>query len=255
VKTPRLLKFRRVMIGYRRFPFLNALFSFFQRKSHAMDKEEVKIIFYVEASVGLAKSSVFLSTAEEDLIRGDLVSAAISGYYSIFHLTLALMWLFADELPKTVLDRLMEIRKKGNELPSSEVTHTNAQRFLCDGQLKLSNKKELCFLFRKTQDLREFANYGPRVTWKDGHPFIGPCHFSIDQVKELVPKLRPAFISTVKLATPATAIDGDLGKIVLRQATALLTHKQFPFSTWSSEKIQKEALTLLSTLYDESLTD
>ena len=212
-----------------------------------MGMDQTRMRFYLEASVGLAKASVFLATAEDNLSRGDFLSA----YYSVFHLAQALMWLFVDQLPDKSLTKFTDIRIKGGGLPSAEVKHADVEKFLCDGQLKLSNTKSLCSLFRDAQELREFANYGPRVTWSGTQPIVGPCHLSTTRVESVVARLRPEFISTMKLASPETAMKGILGRIVLHQAIELLKDAKSPFSAWSSGKAYKEAVDLLEILYKE----
>jgi len=218
-----------------------------------MDTEQSKTRFYVEAAVGIAKSSMFLTTAEDQVVRGEFMSATISAYYAIFHLSLALMWLFADQLPEKIMSIISDLRDKGNELPSSNITHSSVEKFLCDGQLKLSNTKVLCKLFRRAQELREFGNYGPRVTWSGKNPVVGPCHLSIGDVKALVNEIRPAFIETMRIAGPKTALDGTLGRIVLDQSIEIMTRPAFPFLNWTTPQIYKEALDLLKTVHTELL--
>lgn len=218
-----------------------------------MDAELAKTRFYVEASVGIAKSSVFLTTSEDEVKRGEFMSATISAYYSIFHLSLAVMWLFADQLPQSVLTKVTELRDEGNELPSADLTHRSVEKFLCDGQLRLSNTTILCKLFRRAQELREFGNYGPRVTWSGNTPIVGPCNISISDVKNLVSELRTAFSETIKIAAPQTGFDGTLAPIVLHQSLDLMKRPEFPFINWVSPQVHKEALELLQKVYDEIL--
>lgn len=216
-----------------------------------MDLELTRTRFYVEAAVGIAKSSVFLTSSEDEVRRGEFMSATISAYYSIFHLSLALVWLFADQLPTKVISFLSDLRDRGSELPSADITHSTIQKFLCDGQLRLSNTKLLCKLFHRAQELREFGNYGPRVTWSGDTPIVGPCHLTINDVKALVNDIRPAFSETIRIAAPETGLDGKLVPIVLDRSIDIMKRSEFPFLNWTSPQVHKKALELLQKVYDE----
>ena len=215
------------------------------------DKWQITSQFFFEAAVATAKSSVFILTAEDEAQRGEFLPAAISTYYSLFHLSLGMMWMFADQLPRNILDKLTEVRKKGDALPSSAISHKMVERFLCEDQLKLSNAKSLGALFRRAQELRNFANYGPRVTFTGKQPFIGPCDLSTEDVQKLVNQIKLEFTNTLRLACPETALDGTLGRSVIDQAIDLLNRSEFPFMNWSSKTVHEQALRLLSDLRDE----
>ena len=218
-----------------------------------MDSEIESTRYYAEAAVGIAKSSVFLNISEDEVKRNEIISASISAYYSIFHLSLALIWLFTDSLPENLKLKVSDLRDKGNELPSSDITHRRIEEFLCKKQLKLSNTTSLCKLFRRAQELRVFCNYGPRVTWPKDNPIVGPCNISIDDVKTLVSEIRPVFIETLKIAAPETGAQGDIACIALHQSIDIIRRPGFPFIGWTSSQVHEGALAILQNIYKEVL--
>jgi uncharacterized protein (UPF0332 family) len=203
--------------------------------------------FWVEAQVSIAKSTVFLATAEKELEAGDLMPASVSAYYSLFHLSLALMWLLPESMPPSRHRDLIEIRDTGNELPNKLTSHKQAEAFLCAGQVDLPVPK-LRPLYQRALKLREFASYGPRVTYDGEQPQVGDCSFQTRDVRDVVKEIPNIFINALRAALPRTAYDADLAPVVLDGALDLLRRTEFPFKNWYSMSVIKRAEILIDEL-------
>jgi hypothetical protein len=121
------------------------------------------------------------------------------------------------------------------------------RKFLCDGQITIPAQL-LKKTFKEACELREFASYGPRVTYRGEKPFVGPCHHTPDQVKRLVEQLPAIFMEAMNAAGPRTAYAGNLAPIVIDSATKLLVDAQFPFSGWFAPAILRRAKRCLRNL-------
>lgn len=217
------------------------------------DKKDPQARFWVEAQVAIAKSAVLLATAREETERGDLASSAVNAYYSLFHLSLALMWLLPESMPPSLHQGLIEIRDSGNELPSTMTSHKKAEDFLCGGQVNLP-VPNLASLYRLSLQLREFVSYGPRVTYDGDQPFVGPCSFQPQQVRLVVQQMPNIFVNALEAALPQTAYDGYLAPVVIDGAIELLRKSEFPFKSWYSSSAVEEAEKLIRRLRKEQNT-
>ena len=199
-------------------------------------EKDTQARFWVEAQVSIAKSSVLLATAKEEFARGELASASVNAYYSLFHMSLALMWLLPESIPPSLHQVLIEIRDSGEELPNKQTSHKKAEDFLCAGQLNL------------LVPIREFVSYGPRVTYDGDQPLVGPCSFSPEKVLMVVREAPNVFTNALKAALPRTAYEGYLAHIVIDGAINLLRESQFPFKRWYSTSALEKAEKLINGL-------
>jgi hypothetical protein len=210
-----------------------------------------KLQFITEPSVALAKSTIFLKTAENEYSNKELIPAATFIYYSLFHFSLALMWLFADSLPPTLFDKLCNRQEQGLELPSTDISHNKIKNFLCSGQLDIKDKS-ICQLFCEAQKLREFVNYGPKVQYKGNRPIIKSSHVDKNEVGNLLKRVPPIYFNTVKQLSPKTALSGNLFAISIDESKKLIKGNNFPFNGWCSDNVINESLKFLNELLKET---
>jgi len=209
--------------------------------------------FWVEAQVSIAKSAVLLATAQEETERGELASASVNAYYSLYHLSLSLMWLLPESIHPSLHQALIAIRDSGDELPNKMISHKKAEDFLCAVQLNLS-VPNLTSLYKLSLRLREFVSYGPRVTYDGTHPLLGPCSFNLEQVRMVVQGAPHVFTNALKAAFPKTAYKGDLALIVIDGAIKLLQEAEFPFKRWYSKSALEKAEILINGLRNDQST-
>ena len=207
--------------------------------------------FWVEAKVSIAKSAVFLGCGEADLDRGDLMSASINAYYSLFHLSLTLMWLLPESVSQSLHKDLINVRDAGEELPNKITSHKKAENFLRAVQVNLP-VPNLISLYQRALTLREFASYGPRVTYNGDQPFVGTCSFQTRNVREIVQAMPDMFVSALRAAFPQTAYEGNLAPIVVDGAIDLLRGPEFPFKNWYSKSVLGRAEVLINGLRNQA---
>jgi hypothetical protein len=212
-------------------------------------RKEPAARYWAEASVSVAKTSVFLATAEDSLAKKDMISAAISSYYCLFHLSLSLMWMFPEDVPPTIQEQLIKIRDAGGALPTDDISHKSVENFLCCGQLRFPMPR-LCMLFREAQAAREFVNYGPRVTYDGEAPVVGPCSFSPKKTAKIISELETVLKTTLVDVSGHTAYKGCLSPIILHMALDCLNRSDLPFKAWSSEAVLHRSAQVLTDIQD-----
>ena len=207
-----------------------------------MTEKEPKARFWVEARVATAKTAALIALAEADVARGDYAEAAVNAYYSLFHLGLSLLWLMPESMPEKLHHALIETRDTGKELPNKQISHKAVEDFLAEGHDDLSR------LFVDAIKLREFASYGPRVTYRSDEPFVGPCDYKPRDVRWIVQRAPVVFVESLNATWSKTAYDGLLGPIIVEGARDLLSDAQFPFVGWFAPSVLERASQLIQSL-------
>lgn len=223
-----------------------------------MREMEPKARFWVEAEVATAKAAVFIASAEADIGRGDYALGAVNSYYGLFHLGLSLLWQMPDSMPEELHQTLIRIRDAGNELPHKGMKHAAIEEFVEGFFLRSDlDLPVLAFrgLFAEAKALREFASYGPRVTYRSAQPFVGPCAIKPRDVQRLVQAAPVAFRQSLTAAWGKTAYDGTLGRIVADGAGQLLNDAQFPFVGWFGSAVLERARQLVRSLNGTAAPD
>jgi hypothetical protein len=146
---------------------------------------------------------------------------------------------------------LDQTRAKGKRLPDATISHRDVCSFLCQWPARYE-------LFTTAMRYRSFANYGPRVGWKDDPPvsvLIGPAGFLPDDVNRLISQSAEAFIPDLLSAiTHASTRSSGIGLVILHSAAELLDRPELNFSGWSPNGITQRASELVKELrvkYDQ----
>lgn len=135
-----------------------------------IDENEFGTWFAFDGFSALIKSSLFRSSALFILKTNEVLNALISSYYSLFHFGIFLVYFNPEKSISShaFLLKLKNYRERGID-PQKEITHKRLILILNEiGFEGLSEKLS----YGKT--LREFYNYGPRVTLdENGQVYFG----------------------------------------------------------------------------------
>jgi hypothetical protein len=206
-------------------------------------------LFWVEAQISLSKSVVFLASSEDSDSQKNYILASISAYYSLFHFSLAIMWLLPSSLKKSLKEKLILVRKEGNELPDKNISHQEVKKFLLRNDSNFGS--QLCSKFVRAKEIREFACYGPRVTFEDTQPIVGPCSFTTNEIKQLIFDIPSIYCQTMKTIKPKTAYEGDFVLYVLNESQKIISNPELPFKDWFPDSILERAGYLIIDLIDK----
>jgi hypothetical protein len=124
-------------------------------------------LFWPQAQVSFAKAIIFAAEARISLKAGQYIWASISSYYSLFHLTISIMFMVPTLIKQDDLTRLITTLRQGASDPTYLIKHSDVSDFLkvCESDgLTNSFRMQL----KESKNLREFVNYKPRVEWQGG---------------------------------------------------------------------------------------
>jgi len=134
------------------------------------DKKDFGTWFAYDGFSALIKCVLFRSSAHYLLKKDEILLAIISSYYSLFHCGLSLVFFNPEKLDKShdFLVELLKDRENGDD-PQKKITHKKLISLLSKNKFTALPSK---LLYGK--QIREFYNYGPRVTLdKNGNPYFG----------------------------------------------------------------------------------
>jgi hypothetical protein len=203
--------------------------------------------FYYNSLGALAKAVAFRSMAIHALNSGERVNATVSAYYSLLHLAFMLMYFFPDKIETTLLAKLKARRGSGETDPSSMIKHTDALAFI-DECTKEGLDRNVYSRLMYAKRLREFVNYGPRVTIKKGMPRFGPCSDRPNDSNNLVQALDDLIPATLKWAYTNGALDGVLVLTALSQCSDFFKQRDLFYTQWCSRESNETALKFLEQL-------
>lgn len=207
-------------------------------------------VLYPWALGALGKSILFYAEASE--LKNNKPVKIISGYYAIFHLSIFLMFaapkLLSPKERKAINDRL----RGGSEDPSSVIKHMHVEDFLkrCS-EVGLSLK--IIELFKEMKKSREFVNYGPRVRWGKGNIFVNTCEVDLNEIDDLVEKLRDYFISAIDWICLRGSDNGIWIPIILEQTGKFFDKTNGFYKKWIPDSIRENAESFRCQLYEIAL--
>lgn len=203
--------------------------------------------FYFNAAASLAKTVAFRSLAIQLLRVNERISAVVSAYYSLFHLAITLIYLCPDKIDIVLLDKLRAKRGGGAIDPSNLITHKSALEFVqrCV-QNGLDNKFFLNLDYAK--NLREFVNYGPRITINNETPYFGPCNYTPSDCDKLVWSLDEIIFVVLEWACNNSPLKGALAKSIIGKCYEFFTENDLFYTRWCSRASIESCLKLIENL-------
>jgi hypothetical protein len=128
------------------------------------------------------------------------------------------------------------------------ITHSDAIKFVKKRCKEDGLDKALLKDINTAKRLREFVNYGPRITVQNGQPYFGPCDLHPDSVDRLVISLDGIFRSVLAWARAKAVAQGALLKDALSLSPSLFRHEEPFYDRWCSPASVDRATTFLDEL-------
>jgi hypothetical protein len=182
--------------------------------------EQDTAIFSYNAMASLAKGIAFRSIAIRSLKENEHISATITAYYSLLHLAITLIYLCPHKIDNDLRDRLRAKRGQGETDPSDLITHKRALEFIRECTVA-GLDSEFQLKLEKTKNLREFVNYGPRLTIISGAPYFGPCNYNPLDCHNIISRLDDIFAQALGWVCKNSLLNGAFA------ATAIALCDQF----------------------------
>jgi len=205
-------------------------------------------IFAIQAQASYTKSLVFAAEARVALADRNCLWAAIASYYSLFHLSIAVIYLAPHLVEPALLAQLVRKRCAGLEDPTTLISHRQLPKFLsaCEAS---GLKPRLRELLLNAKDIREeYANYGPRIIWKHDKPTFLTHGFRPSDVRRIAVSIPPLLRSSLRWAHKQDESSQFVILAVTVSIPWFLRNKDLHYSKWCSPKVLAEAESLMLTL-------
>lgn len=168
---------------------------------------------YPWALGALSRALVFYGQARASIRNKAL--AAIAAYYSLLHLSLFIGFQNFASLPENVRKKINDRLQRGED-PARGPSHGDVEQTLASFVRDHGMPAKILEVFKAAKKLREFHNYGPRVTYT---PSKGPvrfvsCEYNSGDVDRVVRALQSCFEAAVTWLVSL----GELQPGVLRKA-------------------------------------
>ena len=172
--------------------------------------------------------------------RDNRVLSSIAAYYSLFHLSMFILCLTPHLLSPSQRRRINNALRQGQRDPSPQISHRMIDSFL---DLCAGNGLPGTFpsVVREARQLREFANYGPRVTYKPDEIFIYSSEFPPAAVTRIVNQLHSLFRDVVLWLCVASVDGGIWVPIALEQAGKFFAMSGPPYKDWVPSRVHRRA--------------
>jgi len=214
-----------------------------------------KFFFFGVSS--LAKALVFRSLAKQALVTRERILAAISGYYSLFHLAMAIMFLCPQMLNAKRRKEIFDVIEETEGLDPSErikgfkrIDHTEAISFLKKCTSKGFNAK-CAHLLEEAKELREYVNYGPRMHVKNGHPIFGDCDKIPELVDNVINQLDGCLLEGIKLLLNNCQFLGFSTLLALEYVEQFLDKPDLFYLKWCSQEMIEKSKIFLAEIFQQ----
>lgn len=210
------------------------------------DKQDTAAFGY-NAIASLAKAVAFRSIASQALKAHERISATVCAYYSLLHLAITVVYLCPDKLSPSLRNKLRAERKQGEVDPSSSISHRSALVFVktCvqDGlDARFSS------LLEHAKSLREFVNYGPRLTISNKRAYFGPCTDVPGDCDRLIFMITEVFPSALEWAYKHSQLKGAFAQLAVEKCADFFQSPDLFYTQWCSKACIEDSLAFIRHL-------
>ncbi len=226
------------------------------KKNEATEiKDAIEKFFFFGVS-SLVKALVFRTLAKQALVTHERILAAISGYYSLFHLAMAIMYLCPQMLkPKRLKEIYKAIENSEGLDPSGRIkefkriNHSEAKEFIKECTSRGLNNK-CADLLKEGNELRNYVNYGPRMSIKNG-PSFGDCKTKPGIIDEFIDQLDDCLMEGIKWSQNNSKVAGYSTLHALGHIEQFLDNPDLFYIEWCSQDIIEKSKKFLTKIFQE----
>ena len=203
--------------------------------------------FAFNGLASLAKAVAFLSLAKEALKANERISATVCAYYSLLHLAITLIYLCPDKISPPLRNELRTKRGQGEVDPSNSIKHSAACEFV-----KTCSKDGLDARFHSqlqvAKKLREFVNYGPRLTIRNNTAYFGPCTARPTDCDGLISVISDLFSSAMEWAYTHSELKGTFVLIAVEKCGDFFVKPDLFYTQWCSKECIEDSRAFIKRL-------
>jgi len=186
---------------------------------------------YPWALASAGRSFLFYAQAQPGSDRR--VLSAIATYYSLFHLSMFLAFVCPNFLSETLRKKIAKGVELGED-PSPKVSHRDLVQFL-RGCVAHGLSESVVDAVVYAQRLRNFINYGPRVSWTGETIFVNTCEASCRELAQLRDQLDQVFRDALVWACNNGSDDGIWVPVILDQANVFFSKSDQYYGDWCTD--------------------
>ena len=197
-------------------------------------------LFWPQAQASYAKSVIFAAEAKIAIKAGQYIWASISSYYSLFHLTIALMFMVPMLVEQEKLTKMITARKQGASDPTYLIKHSELPGFLKQCEFRgLTNL--LRAQMKKSKDVREFVNYRPRVEWQGDKLIFRTKAYKLADVNKVVESLETLLAETLIWASKQGDSARLLATVSAFSIQQFLNQNDLLYKEWCPHQVLEQA--------------
>lgn len=175
----------------------------------------------------------FLFYAEAQPASNRRVLSAIAAYYSLFHLSMFLAFVCPKFFSEPLRKKIAEELAKDND-PSKKVKHKELLDFL-RGCIAYGLPGSVVDAVQHAQKLRNFINYGPRVSWSGETFHLNTCEASFRELEQLREQLDQVFREAMVWACDNGIDDGIWVPVILDEANIFFSKSNRHYGDWCTD--------------------
>ena len=197
-------------------------------------------IFAIQAQAAYAKSLIFAAEALVAIKSSQYIWAAIASYYSLFHLSISLMYVLPRLIEPKLLASLVTGRAEGTEDPTRLIPHKYLPRFLANCE-SMGLTVRLRKLLENAREIREYANYRPRSVWQSDRPIFKTREFSRADVERIATSIEPLLSESLLWASRQNELSGVLSSAAAISLDWFLNQDDLLYAQWCSPEVLSQA--------------
>lgn len=197
-------------------------------------------VFAIQAQAAYAKSLVFAAEASVAVRGSQYIWAAVASYYSFFHLSIFLMFTLPKLIKPNLLARLVTGRARGAEDPTRLISHEYLPRFLADCELR-GFPPRLRENLTLAKEIREFANYRPRIVWRNDQPIFKTREFGKADVERVAKSIEPFLEDTWRWASQQDSLSHLVAVAAAVTLDSFLNQDDLLYAQWCSPEVLSKA--------------
>ena len=209
-------------------------------------------LFFHFGTASLAKSVVFRSISSITLSQKERIVSVITGYYSLFNMTIALMYFCPQMLQVAQKEKLVKSIQNRVDPMKDDISHSTAGNFLVQCQAR--NLSYKCVeVFNKGRKMREFVNYAPRTKTTGIDAIFESCEYEISDVDLFAQEVDEFIFETISWGLENSPDSSHLLRIALfHRISDFIDRPEFLYKLWTSSQVSCEARIFIYKLQELS---
>jgi len=203
-------------------------------------------------SLGSISRALFFYGESSFLVSEKTATLAITTYYSLFHLSIFMVYQCPHLLDDNKREEINKRLKQGVKDPRNEISHDNVLTFLEKCSF-LGLPKYYIDTYRQAREFREFMNYGPNIRVDSGNKIIDSCNFSFRKENQIASQLNSLFETAILWSVKNSYDSGLWVPIALDQSKYFFDNNGF-YSSWSTRANLAQSEMLREYLHKLSVT-